>query len=58
MRQMVALPSGDQRGITDGHAVIHKPGTSIIIDATVRPGSASRMEVFTARAVAMPYHAP
>jgi hypothetical protein len=34
-RQMVALPGGYQRGIIDGHAVIYKPGTSIIIDATI-----------------------
>jgi len=34
-RQMVALPAGYQRGVIDGHAVIYKPGTSIIIDATV-----------------------
>jgi hypothetical protein len=34
-RQMVALPAGYQRGVIDGHAVIYKPGTSVIIDATV-----------------------
>jgi hypothetical protein len=34
-RQMVALPAGYQRGVIDGHAVIYKPGTSIIIDATI-----------------------
>lgn len=34
-RRMVALPSGYQRGVFDGHAVIYKPGTSIVIDATI-----------------------
>jgi hypothetical protein len=34
-RQLVALPTGYQRGVIDGHAVIYKPGTSIIIDARV-----------------------
>ena len=34
-RRLVTLPAGYQRGVMDGHAVIYKPGTSIIIDATI-----------------------
>jgi len=34
-RRLVALPAGYQRGVIDGHAVIYRPGTSVIIDATV-----------------------
>lgn len=34
-RQLVALPAGYQRGVIDGHAVIYRPGTSVVIDATV-----------------------
>ena len=34
-RQLVVLPGGYRRGVIDGHAVIYKPGTSIIIDARV-----------------------
>ena len=34
-RQMVALPPGYQRGVIDGHAVIYRPGTSVIVDARV-----------------------
>jgi hypothetical protein len=34
-RRLVALPAGYQRGVIDGHALIYRPGTSVIIDATV-----------------------
>jgi hypothetical protein len=34
-RQLVSLPAGYQRGVIDGNAVIYKPGTSVIIDATI-----------------------
>jgi hypothetical protein len=34
-RELVALPSGYRRGVIDGHAVIYKPGTQVIIDVVV-----------------------
>ena len=34
-RQLVTLPAGYQRGVIDGHAVIYRPGSSVIIDARV-----------------------
>ena len=34
-RRLVALPAGYQRGVINSHAVIYRPGTSVIIDATV-----------------------
>ena len=34
-QKLVVLPTGYQRGVIDGHAVIYRPGTSVIIDATV-----------------------
>ena len=34
-RQLAVLPTGYQRGIIDGHAVIYSPGRGVIIDATV-----------------------
>jgi hypothetical protein len=33
--ELVALPVGYHRGVIDGHAVIYRPGTSVIIDATI-----------------------
>ena len=34
-RQLVTLPAGYPRGVIDGHAVIYRPGSSVIIDARV-----------------------
>jgi hypothetical protein len=34
-RQMVALPTGYQRGVIDGHAVVYNPRTKVIVDIAV-----------------------
>jgi hypothetical protein len=34
-RQLVVLPAGYRRGVFDGHAVIYKPGSPVIIDIAV-----------------------
>jgi hypothetical protein len=34
-RRLPALPQGYGRGVIDGHAVIYKPGTQVIIDVAV-----------------------
>lgn len=34
-RDLVVLPAGYRRGVIDGHAVIYRPGTQVIIDVAV-----------------------
>jgi hypothetical protein len=34
-RELVVLPSGYQRGVLDGHAVIYNPRTQVIVDVAV-----------------------
>jgi hypothetical protein len=34
-RELVVLPSGYQRGVIDGHAVIYNPRTQVIVDVAV-----------------------
>ena len=34
-RELVILPTGYRRGVIDGHAVIYKPGTQIVVDVAV-----------------------
>ena len=34
-RELVGLPSGYQRGVIDGHAVIYNPRTQVIVDVAV-----------------------